>query len=117
MDIVRLVETKFLLVAKKILETLEGKTDYLSFEMALKKELDGLGCEVLEVLLESLEQKIYESDGRRRNWKVERKNDRKKILTPFGMVEYRRRYYRNRNSTEYRYLVDEKVGITYEGWD
>ncbi len=66
------------MAAKKILETLEG-----------------LGCKILGVLLSSLEQKIYESDGRKRNWKFERKNDRKEILTPFGAVEYRRRYYRN----------------------
>ena len=112
MDIVRLVETKFLSVAKKILETLEGETDYLSFEMALKKELDSLGCETLKMLLQTLEQKIYESDERKRSWKVVRKNDRKEILTPFGMVQFKRRYYRNSNSREYKYLVDEKVSIT-----
>lgn len=112
MDIVRLVDTKFLLVAKKILEVLEGGTDYLSFEADLKKVLDGLGCEILEMLLESLEQKIFESEERKRCWGVVRKNDRKEILTPFGMVTFMRRYYRNSNSKEYKYLVDEKVGIT-----
>lgn len=112
MDIVRLVEEKFLLVAKKMLEALEGGTDYLSFEMALRKELDGLGCEIVEMLLQTLEQKIYESDERKHSWEVVRKNDRKVVLTPFGVVEFKRRYYRHRNSKEYKYLVDEKFGIT-----
>lgn len=112
MDIIRLVDAKFLLVAEKILEVLEGGTDYLSFEAVLKKELDGLGCEILEVLLGALEQKIYESEERKHNWEVVRKNDHKEILTPFGMVRFKRRYYRNRNSKEYKYLVDEKVSVT-----
>ncbi|MGI6575351.1 MAG: hypothetical protein ACOX3A_05830 [bacterium] len=58
MEIVRLVEAKVLLLAEDILKVLEGGTDYLSFESKLKKELDGLGCEILQVVLEGIEQKI-----------------------------------------------------------
>lgn len=112
MDIVRLVDTKILLVAERILEVLGGGVDYLTFEAELKKELDNLGCEILKEVLEALEQKVYESEERKRNWVVERKNDRKSILTPFGNLTFRRNYYRRKNGKGYKYLVDEQVGIT-----
>jgi hypothetical protein len=112
MDVVRLVESKVLLVAEKILEVLEGGSDYLTFETKLKKELDGLGCEILKEVLEALDRKIRESEARKRSWVVVRKNDQKEILTPFGPLVFKRGYYRHKESKEYSYLVDKKVGIT-----
>lgn len=112
MDVVRFVETKVLLVAEKILEVLEGGSDYLTFETKLKKELDGLGCEILKEVLEALDRKIRESEDRKRSWVVVRKNDQKEILTPFGPLVFKRGYYRHKESKEYSYLVDKKVGIT-----
>jgi hypothetical protein len=112
MEIVRLVEAKVLLLAEDILKVLEGGTDYLSFESKLKKELDGLGCEILQVVLEGIEQKIRKSEDRKRNWTVVRKNDQKEILTLFGLLRYGRSYYRHKESKKYSYLLDEKVGIT-----
>src|SRR5690554_5928340 len=98
MEIVRLVEAKVLLLVEEILKVLEGGTDYLSFESKLKKELDGLGCEILQVVLEGIEQKIHKSEDRKRNWTVVRKNDQKEILTPFGLLRYGRSYYRHKES-------------------
>lgn len=112
MDIVHLVEKKVLSVTAKILEVLGDGMSYLSFERALKKELDSLGCEILGTVLQALEEEIYRSDARKRDWKIVRKNDPKEILTPFGNLIFRRRYYQNKVSGEYSYLVDKRVGIT-----
>ncbi len=112
MDIIHLVDKKILSVTAKILEVLGDGMTYLSFETALKKELDGLGCEILGMVLQALEEEIYRSDDRKRNWKIVRKNDPKEILTPFGNLMFERRYYQNRFSGEYAYLVDKRVGIT-----
>jgi hypothetical protein len=112
MDVVRLVESKVLSVVEKILEVLEGDSDYSTFEAKLKKELDGLGCEILKEVLEALDRKIRESEDRKRSWAVVRKNDQKEILTPFGPLVYERSYYRHKESKQYSYLVDKKVGIT-----
>ena len=49
---------------------------------------------------------------RKQEWTVVRNNDRKEILTPFGLLSYTRSYYRHKESKEYCYLVDEKAGIT-----
>jgi hypothetical protein len=112
MDIVRLVEKKILLVAEKIIAVLGEGTSYTNFEMELKKELDGLGCEILGTVLEALEEKTFGSEDRKRDWTVVRKGDPKQILTPFGPLLFKRRYYRNRLSGKHAYLVDQKVGIT-----
>lgn len=112
MDVVRLVESKVLLVAERILEVLEGGSDYLTFEAKLKQELDSLGCEILREVLEALDRKLRESEERKRSWVVVRKNDPKEILTPFGPMVFKRSYYRHKESRKYSYLVDEKAGIT-----
>ena len=112
MDIVQLVEKNVLSVTEKFLEVLSEGTSYTNFEIELKKELDGLGCEILRTVLEALEEKTFRSEDRKRNWTVVRKGDSKEVLTPFGQVSFKRRYYRNRLTGEHAYLVDQQVGIT-----
>src|SRR5690606_28845258 len=98
MDLVRLVEEKVLSVVEKIFTVLDGKSDYHSFEHELKKELDGLGCDLVKFVIETLKQKIEEDAKRDPNWKRIRRNDRKEILTPFGQVVYHRSYYQHHGS-------------------
>ena len=112
MDVVRLVEAKVLSVVEKIFKFLEGGSDYLAFEAKLKKELDSLGCEILKEVLEALDKKFRESEDRKRDWVIERRNDQKGILTPFGWLEFTRTYFQHKQSKEYAYMVDEKIGIT-----
>lgn len=112
MEIIRLVESKFLSVSEKILEFLADGSSYQQLEAQLKKELDQLGCDLLKTVLESLDDRQRNSDARKREWTVVRKNDRKEILTPFGLLSYERSYYRHKESKNYCYLVDEKAGIT-----
>ena len=112
MDVIRLVEAKFLSVAEKILEVLADGVDFVSFEDQLKKELDNLGCDLLKVVIEELEEQIFRSQERKRDWKSVHKEDDKEILTVFGTVRYQRRYYKHKQTNEYRYLVDEKIGVT-----
>jgi hypothetical protein len=78
----------------------------------LKKELDGLGLELLQAVLEALDRELEASKERKRVWAIVRKKDRKEILTPFGLLAYERNYYRHKESKRYAYLVDEKVGVT-----
>jgi len=111
MEVVRLVEEKVLSVTAKVLEMIEGEISYQSFETGLKKELDGLGCEILKLVLEELDQELLKSAERKKEWVVERKGDGKAILTPFGTVSYVRTYYQHKESKKYRYLVDQKAGI------
>ena len=112
MDIIRLVEEKTLSVSVKILEALEDGCTYQDLETNLKQQFDALGREILKVFLESLDQKQLTSKARKRRWTVVRRNDSKEMLTPFGPLTYERSYFRNKESKDYCYLVDEKAGIT-----
>jgi len=111
MELVRVVEEKVLSVVSKALEVIAGGVSYQSFETILKQELDGLGCEILKNLLEELDRELKTDEERKLTWEVVRKNDKKNLLTPFGMIIYYRTYYQNKESKEYAYLVDLKAGI------
>ncbi len=111
MDVVRLVEEKVLSVTEKVLKVLEGEIGYQEFEMVLKEELDGLGCELLKVVLEGLDDELLKSADRKKDWVVVRRSDLKAALTPFGVLKYKRTYFRNKEDKVYSYLVDQKAGI------
>jgi hypothetical protein len=66
MDLIRLVEEKILSVVNEISKIFEGEIDYLTFEAQLKKKLDGIGCALVQLVLETLEEKIHESEERKR---------------------------------------------------
>lgn len=111
MDLVRLVDEKILSVVEKVFKVFGEELDYQSFEAGLKKELDSLGCDILKILLEELDQQLRKDKERKKHWSVVRRNDCKTVTTLFGQLEYERRYYRHKDSKEYCYLVDEKAGF------
>ncbi|ACB84735.1 ISLre2-like element ISNth2 family transposase [Natranaerobius thermophilus] len=112
MEIIQLVEEKILQVSEKVLNVLDGEIEYDTFTKLLKEELDGLGSDILKEVLEALDAQIKENRRDRKGWVVERKADPKSILTPFGDMVYNRTYYKNKETGEYKYLADEKAGIT-----
>ena len=112
MDLVRLVGREILSVVEGMSKVFEGEIDYQTFEAQLKENLDGIGRTVVQLVLEAIEERIYESEERKREWKVVRRRDRKEILTIFGQLSYERSYYQHKESKKYAYLVDEQIGIT-----
>ena len=54
---------------------------------------------------------IFEARSLRKNWVVEHKNVQRQLLTDQGLLQFSRRYYRNRKNGERRYLVDDLAGI------
>ena len=64
MDLIRLVEEKILSVVNEMSKIFEGEIDYLTFEVRLKKELDSLGRDLLQLVLVTLEEKIREREER-----------------------------------------------------
>lgn len=112
MEIVRLVEQKVLSTVETIVKILEEEVEYPTFEKQLKNELDTLGRDLLKEVFEVLEEKLYHSAERKNHWKVVKRKEKKTILTPFGQLEYGRTYYRHKETKEYTYLLDKKVGIT-----
>ncbi len=77
----------------------------------LKEDLDEVGVMIVKELLEETDEVVKASKDRKRNWYVERKADKRTLLTIFGEVNYQRTYYKNKKTKEYKYLSDELVGI------
>ncbi len=110
MNIVQHAWEKFQGVCTLIADVLEKKVDYLTFLEQLKKALDGLGCQIIREVLEAADTYLREHREERPGWQVERKDDPKTILTPFGQVTYRRTYYRHKETGSCAYLVDSLAG-------
>ena len=80
------------------------------FSKDLRKVFDEAGRKTIVGILETVDNILFESQ--RRKLEYETKDLRKRnLMTDYGNIEYKRRYYRNKNSKEYVYLADEKLGI------
>ena len=104
---------------KKNLEDLilKGK-DISKFIINTSKSLDEIGVKIVEEALEILDETIRDSDIRKREYYIQRRNDKKTLITKFGEVNYQRTYYKNKKDGTYEYLSDAMVGIgPYERMD
>ena len=111
MELIRLVMDKFLLVEEKIFKLLDGSYTYPEFEQELKEVLSDLGKDVCQDVLNELDEKIYKDKDKRKDWKVVQKGCKRTIVTPFGDVNYERRYYKNKSTGKRAYLLDNAIGI------
>jgi hypothetical protein len=66
----------------------------------------------LGIILNDIDEKLYCDKEHRKQWEVVRKNDSKTIMTCVGELTYKRRYYRNKDTGEYGYLLDGWLGVT-----
>ncbi|MFS8540721.1 MAG: ISLre2 family transposase [Tissierellales bacterium] len=92
--------------------------DISRFIINTKKSLDEIGAMIVKEALEMLDEIIRESSSRKKEYYIQRRNDRKTLITIFGEVNYERTYYKSKKDGSYRYLSDELVGIyPYERMD
>lgn len=103
-----IVENKEFL--EKSLENSITANEISIFSRELRKVFDEAGRKTLVGILEMIDTILFEDA--RRKIEYETKDLRKRTLvTEYGNIEYVRRYYRNRQTKEYIYLADEKMGI------
>lgn len=101
-------------------------TDYLTtlYEKAARGEINfsditsetenftkNLGCILVENFLERLDGNIYAAAKITKKFVVKEKGVERKILSTFGEISFKRRYYRSKETGEYCYLLDKAVGI------
>ncbi|MGI6486045.1 MAG: UPF0236 family transposase-like protein [Tepidanaerobacteraceae bacterium] len=83
-------------------------------EMGLENITFGFILNMMQTYVESLDKEIKaDKKWRRENERivVQRNNDKREILTKFGMLTYRRTYFHDRKSDTYTYLADEALGV------
>lgn len=94
--------------------------DYISDEsknlgelvMDLEKSVHKLVRDMIQEMLEDLNEIYRQSQERKKNYYVEKKDEKNTILTSCGEVSYTRTYFRERVTGEYVYLADQAMGIT-----
>lgn len=92
---------------RKITEVEEINTGGLKRMMeSIKPILEQTALETMSVLLAEIEERIFRETKRQREWTTVRKDDVKSIETIFGTLEYKRRYYRNRETGQLAHLLD-----------
>lgn len=96
---------------------LEGK-DISKFILNTGKSLDEVGVKIVKEALEILDDTIRDSKERKQEYYIQRRNDKKTLITKFGEVNYQRTYYKSKKDGTYEYLSDTMVGIEpYERMD
>ena len=101
----------FLRVMELVVELMDGKLTYAEFQKRLRERLDELGREVCQGVIEASDERLREERKEREGWVIVRRDDDKEFLSPFGVIHYRRTYFKHKRSGVYRYLADEVVGL------
>ncbi|WMJ77213.1 MULTISPECIES: ISLre2 family transposase [unclassified Sedimentibacter] len=76
-----------------------------------KRTLNDVGVKLIKVLFDTCEESIRQTGKQKREWYVEKRNMEKTYSTIFGDVKYKRTYYKNKKTGEYKYLSDDFLGI------
>lgn len=88
-----------------------GSVGYREFQEKLWSNLMELGREITRAVLEDHDSYLMEHPEEREGWIVQRGPEEKTILTKFGEVTYKRRYYRHKETGEKAHLVDVTIGM------
>lgn len=83
-----------------------------SFQTMLRDGVNGVCATIQQRLLERIDTHFTTEVSSRKDWVIERRNDAKTIISPFGPVTYHRTYFRNKKNGKYAYLADKAVGYT-----
>ncbi|WMJ76359.1 MULTISPECIES: ISLre2 family transposase [unclassified Sedimentibacter] len=113
------METIIHYIAKKITEetiknlenVLTGTDKIPEYIENTKRTLNDVGVKLIKVLFDACEESIRQTGKQKREWYVEKRNMEKTYSTIFGDVKYKRTYYKNKKTGEYKYLSDDFLGI------
>lgn len=111
MELISQIQSAFLQTLERIEGFFDGKMDFGELVSQLQQESNRLMCELTRTVLEEKDRQIREERFRRKDWVVERRNDRHTLLVPYGEVCYQRTYYQHKPTAQYAYLSDIACGI------
>ena len=93
-------------IYKAINKFLEDPTDFAGFTTGLREETSKFEQGVIRDTLELMDEKLRESPERKEKYEIV-KRDRRTVVTSLGEVTFKRTYFKDRESKEKTYLVDE----------
>src|SRR5690554_3593213 len=85
------------MVEESLMEFSKGN-DLIAFQEKLRGGMNKICVTIQQRLLECVDHHLTSKKSTRKGWVIERRNDEKTILSPFGPVIYRRTYFRNKKN-------------------
>jgi hypothetical protein len=98
----------------EIVETALGCN--LNLEKAIPKIMKSIfryAVDILQQLIEATDKSLLEDKAGRRKegWVVERRGDKRAVMTQIGELQYKRVYYENIRTGTYGYPIDQIIGV------
>ena len=98
-------------IEENIIKTLEGASNLYEIVDSVGEMVNSIGIDTLSAIIEELNQQIKEARERKGKYYVQRNNDKRTLVTRFGLLEFERTYYKNNKENKYTYILDELLGI------
>lgn len=98
-------------VEESVLEIFNGN-GMTEFQKSLREGTNSICRTIQKRVMELIDSKLVQDHSLRKGWVIERRNDPKNILSPFGEVKYERTYFQNKKTGRYAYLADKLVCYT-----
>ena len=93
-------------------QAVRGDIDFSTCIEQVKELMREQSVKLCEDLFDTIEESLFESPERRRKYSVHRSHDEKIISTLIGDVTLSRRYYKDKETGEYCYLLDDYLSLT-----
>lgn len=99
------------LISEEHILNLANTLDLATLVTQVKEKTDELGRRIVQTIVEVLDQSLVESENRKQQWVIQRRQQPKTVATVLGSIEYQRTYFKNRKSGEYAHLVDDRINV------
>jgi hypothetical protein len=109
-NILHYFNEKIISLTEKYLKELIFTKGISSFTDDLVKEFAEFGSNLTQFIIEYAEKEIFELKERKEEFESLEK-DKRNIVSIFGEIEFKRRYYENKETSKKVYLLDEFIGI------
>ena len=101
---------KIISLTENYLKSLIFDKGISSFTEDLVKEFAQFGSDLSQFVIEYAEEEIFKLKERKEQYESLEKDERS-VISIFGEINYKRRYYRNKVNDKKVYLLDELIGI------
>ena len=102
-------------IEKNMKHCISDGFDLTNLETNIYDQLLILGQNLMIEFIEGMDDSFRESDSRKQQWVVERRNEPKSILTKFGWITYHRTLFTSKTTQTSSYLVDEMLEGSLQG--
>ena len=110
-SIARFIRKDIKEIEENIQKLLDGTIDSAELSIDVQKRLEVLGTSMISEIYELIDQEIFNSFVRKKNWYVEHKDEPRELVDVMGLLRFKRRGYVPKEGGRNIYLLDELLGL------